>query len=781
MPTAVAVFALAINLTVCAQSTQLVLQTPRVRSDDHRSVFLHWNAETGAVYQVESADALDADGPQGLKWLIRDSDCISKGTNAEWMDVGDSRWVPRVLHPVFQTQRFYRVQKVNQATNTPPVLSVQLSQTNGITGNFIVSVSVSVADTNQSLNSVSLFVDGQRLGSIPSFPSTNFGVWINSTEWPNGPHEIYANATIADSAETTPENDAQADPTNATVYAVGVSPSQLVTFSNYISQFFVATPYFQAGQTQEVVAQFEQDSYWRVTVVNYQDTEVRRFEGQGTSCYAAWDGNDQFGSPLPYGFYDYIIDARPSEYGSLSLVTSPSGAARMSAVISAAGTNDTDPAAVYRRTAPAMQFSRTNCDIVENIQIPSLNPQPPATTSTNSDPNPPFPSSPQEALVNGRTSYFIQPPPMPPVRTNISGVWTSVPWADVYGPQPPIEVQIPLRTQEKFLQSLNDSLNGRTPLPDDPQPQDWPDATYETRTPTRIPGAIFFGFAGTVGVAYQGHHPSSPPFGYPPGGALASPPPWGKIASASTLATGFSTDMGLAGWRTSFLKGNDNFNSLDLAPVLGPGTGTGTFATKCNFGLVVGHMATSAYEDPNYYATVSYVPIYNSSQPGGYQWIALPGMDFGNGGVYSKLRWIAFYGCNVLNERDYIDQWTKFLVPMPPNLRLILGSEEGIFVDPRFGPLFADNMNGWTTQNGQPMSIFNAWCDAASFAFAMENKKFKHRLPLWGLGTRHSTAIYRDTTQGGSWDTLSDSIWSWGTDVSYDWFDVSFYSQQVFP
>jgi hypothetical protein len=425
--TAAAVFALAINLTVCAQTIGPLIQTPRVRADDHRTVLLRWNAETGAVYQVESADALDADGPQGLKWLIREADCISKGTNAEWMDVGDSRWIPRVLHPVFQPQRFYRVQKVKQCTNTPPILSIQLSQTNGITGNFAASVSVSIADTNQSLNSVGVFVDGQRLGSVPSFPYTNFSIWINSTEWPNGPHEIYAIATIADSAETTPANDGEADPTNAVVYAVGVSPSQSATFSNYISQFFVATPYFEGGQTQEVVAQFEQDSYWRVTVVNYLDTEVRRFEGQGSSCYAAWDGNDEFGSPLPYGFYDYIIDARPSQYGTLSLAASTSRAARMSAVAPAAASNDTDPAAVYRRTAAAMQFSRTNCDIHESLQIPSLNPQPPATTSTNSDPNPPFPSSPQEALMNGQTSYFMKLPPMPPIRTNINGVWTSVP------------------------------------------------------------------------------------------------------------------------------------------------------------------------------------------------------------------------------------------------------------------------------------------------------------------------------------------------------------------
>jgi hypothetical protein len=142
---------------------------------------------------------------------------------------------------------------------------------------------------------------------------------------------------------------------------------------------------------------------------------------------------------------------------------------------------------------------------------------------------------------------------------------------------------------------------------------------------------------------------------------------------------------------------------------------------------------------------------------------------------------MAFYGCNALKERDYSDLWTKFLLPMPPNLRLILGSEEGVFIDPRFGPLFADNLNGWTTQDGSPMTIFAAWCDAAAYAFAKESEKWwKHNFLYNAIGTRHMTAVYRDTTQGASWNTINDSIWHWGTDISFDWFDVSFTKVQVY-
>ena len=227
------------------------------------------------------------------------------------------------------------------------------------------------------------------------------------------------------------------------------------------------------------------------------------------------------------------------------------------------------------------------------------------------------------------------------------------------------------------------------------------------------------------------------------------------------------------------MKGDDNLNSLDLNPVMGPGTGTGTFATQCHFGLLLGHMTASAYNDPNFYATVPYYPVYNSGQPGAYQWIAIPNMDLGNGSIFSKLKWMSFYGCQSFKERDYSDLWTKFLLPMPPNLRLILGSEDGVFIMPGFGSRFAADLNGWTVPGGNPMTIWQAWCDAAGVTDTAMSHTGWYRLG-YPIGTRRMTCIYRDDTQGGSWRTISDSIWGWWSDISYDWFDVSFTVQQVY-
>jgi hypothetical protein len=115
-------------LSACAAFSQTngpLMETPRVRADDYRTAYLRWNAETGGIYQVESMDAIGTQGMQGLRWVVRETDCVARGTNAEWVDFGDIRWIPRVFHPIHQPQRFYRVQKVKQATLTPPTVTIQ--------------------------------------------------------------------------------------------------------------------------------------------------------------------------------------------------------------------------------------------------------------------------------------------------------------------------------------------------------------------------------------------------------------------------------------------------------------------------------------------------------------------------------------------------------------------------------------------------------------------------------------------------------------------------------
>jgi hypothetical protein len=736
--------------------TNIVIQSPSIAAD--QTAQITWNSQSGAVYQVWSSDSLSDVGAQGLHWTIREANCASKGTNTEWMDVGDPLWIPRILPPRFQPTRFYRVQQVDQAILTPPIVTVELSQSNGLVfGDLYASVNVTLVDTNQQLSDVSVIVDGQKFYTSGNYSFTAF---INSCEWPNGLHQIYAVATMVDEAESLPFSDDESA-TNAANIGIGVSGSQFVTFSNYISPFFVSVPFFDptAGQTQEVVATFPEDTCWRLTVLNYQDTPVRQFTNQSPSLYVAWDGNDDSGNPLPFGFYDYYIEARPGQFGCPSGVGSFTASSMSASALSTPNQSGSPSAASAKASVfsrAAMQFTRSARGISEHVAIPSLNPTPaPVEMTTFAIPEYVMTYSIAE---DGATNEFINGLP-----------------AFLYPPGFPLIGENAILSDFTSTDAL--AVNGAN----SPQPLGFGDGVYTTRTPTRVPGSLFMGYAGTIGVAYQGHHPTSPRFALPAGGVIAPTlPPYGRIKSASKVASSFISVMGASAWRTAFSLGDDNLNSTNLSPLAGPGTGTSTFATKCNFGMYVGHMTATAYNDPAYQCTHSWIPIYNSYRPvQAYEWLALPSLDFGPPNGASPLLWMALFGCNSLQTQDWNDMWSTFLLPMPPNLRLLLGSQEGIFIHPIFGWRFAADLNGLATPNNMPMTIADSWYDAASAADEEASKSLRRLIDP--MGTRHMTVSYRDDTQGGTWKTIQDTIWNWSNDISYDWFDVSLDEQQVYP
>ncbi len=726
-------------LTCCLTSklqaqTNINIKAP-IAADDH-TMKISWNAEAGAVYQVESADSLTDIGSQGLQWVIRESDCASKGTNAEWMDVGSPQWIPRILPPRFQPMRFYRVAKVKQATLTPPpTVTLQLDQSNLVSGFINAAASVTYADTNQQMSSLKIFVDGQE---IDSAADDSLSATINSCEWPNGQHEIYAVVTTVDAGETLPDSDDETE-TNAANFAIGVSASQFVTFSNYISEFFVTTPFFDPaqGQTQEVMAAFPEDTCWNLYVLDYNYNPVQEFSGQSSSLDVTWDGTDGNGNQTYYGFYDYYIEARPLRFGC------PSGPTSMSSARMLAGrsTSSAISSSSSQQLPARIQFNELG-GIQEIINTPSLNPLPSEEMEMAAS------LSAERVITYVGTNEFINGVP-----------------AILYPPEPD-ESLTSTRAARAGLRT------GAIPMDGGSGGSTFDDGVYTTDFPNRVPGNLFKGYAGIVGVGSQGHHPHSPSFPLPPGGVISlSHPPYGALHNATVIADGFSKQMVKYGWRTGFNLKDDNLNSTNLFPVLGAGSGDGTFAKNCHFGLLVGHMTATSYTDPDYYVTHSFFPVYNTVQPGRYQWIPLPGMDFGKNDGSSPLKWMCLYGCNSLRYEDADDMWTHFVLPMPPNLRLLLGSEEGVFIHPSFGPRFADDLNN-------SMSIVDAWCEAAGYADIQTAKSLRYRFTM---GTRHMSYAYRDDSQGGSWRTISDSIWNWGSDISTDWYDINYTTRQVYP
>jgi hypothetical protein len=66
-------------------------------------------------------------------------------------------------------------------------------------------------------------------------------------------------------------------------------------------------------KTQVVYAALTVPCDWILTIVDENQSPVRNYSGSGTSSYIQWDGTDSFGTPLPPGFYDYILTATPQQ------------------------------------------------------------------------------------------------------------------------------------------------------------------------------------------------------------------------------------------------------------------------------------------------------------------------------------------------------------------------------------------------------------------------------------------------------------------------------------
>jgi hypothetical protein len=285
-----------------SDSCHAQLQFTGVLATDENAIKLHWNSQSNAAYRIEFLPEL---GGSNNAWATLYNDYPSHGTNTFWLDTGDYSLTPYVLHPKNTTNRFYRVVKVATNSLPAPTVSILSPSPSGVCSNE-VTVSVSVASTN-SLFGLRLFLDGEDLGSSDEEGGTNWV--INTTEWSNGPHVLFAAAKVIDRFPSS------LDSLNGLKQAWGVSAYVPVTFNNFISRVAFSEPFFEPdlGQTQRVSAVFGTYANWTLQIVDEYDTPVRTETGSGTSLAYDWDGTGDGGVPIPNGVYHYIISAEPAQ------------------------------------------------------------------------------------------------------------------------------------------------------------------------------------------------------------------------------------------------------------------------------------------------------------------------------------------------------------------------------------------------------------------------------------------------------------------------------------
>jgi hypothetical protein len=541
------------------------LQFLSTKASEDGTIQLKWRSEPNRLYRVEYVSSLGASN----NWQTLDDDILSQGTNTLYVDTGKYWLEPEIPHPKNAPQRFYRVAVTGTNTLTPPTVTLN-APSPGATLSGEVMVTATVASP-YSVATIKFYVDGEEVAEVGSPDDGTASYVLNTTEWPNGPHSVFAVAKVTTGTESTGVPSTVQDGHAASAFTS-------VTFDNYVSIWAFSEPLFEPsiGEIQHITAKFSAYSSWTLEIRDEFNTLVRSGSGTGNTMDFAWNGRDNSGFNLPDGEYQFAVNATettpppaPPPGGGGGGPPAPTGSFAMAA---GAGLGDN------------------------------------------------LPTTPWQALLAGMDTYFTVPPPMPPVKKD--GKWLS--WEEAFGPVPPMEVKLSGKRIEQLLAA--DAANAA--ILSGPEGAGGGGGT--TR-PNRPPPKKIKGKPGRVGVAYQGHHPDTttgiPGFTRPNNivGLITLEPnyvlPYGKIRNAKPIADKFAGTMQKYGWSTAFNYGDDRLSAALLRKTSKGGSNLFNF---CNLGLLVGHGIRGTTQDGRATSTPSlqtYFPIYKTGV-NAYDWVA---------------------------------------------------------------------------------------------------------------------------------------------------------------
>jgi hypothetical protein len=274
-----------------------------------------------------------------------------------------------------------------------------------------------------------------------------------------------------------------------------------------------------------------------------------------------------------------------------------------------------------------------------------------------------------------------------------------------------------------------------------------------TRNPNRTAGRQQMSYVGVTGAISQGNHP-------PTSQASWS---YGPLANANAVAEGFISQMAKGATSTKFPSWKNNFHLKDSQVkkmhIVGQGYLNGNLDTTqswfnryANMGMLVGHTLEynpSGFPASTFGPSASY-PLLTAQNPNGYTWIPDWEMRFGS----SNMRWMAYYGCNVLRQSRWLEVWTRGTWPINFYVNVYCATATTIYMYPTTGRLWAQGMQG--ELNGVPMTVVEAWGEAGQRAHKAENT---YRQSAGKPLISHSVVmsyLYWNATQEGGANTLLD-------------------------
>ena len=280
---------------------QSTLQFTGVNATPEDAIQLYWTSTNHELYGIQYANALATNSDGSTAWFTLYDGYPSQGTNTFVGDFGNYDVIPAIPHPKYAFTRFYRIldEGPDSDTTDNPLITI-ISPSSGSMLSGQITVTVIATCTNLPIVTTKLYVDGQEMDE--SDDGSNFV--INTCEWLNGPHTLFAVAT-ARSSLSGPSG-------NFPIYTShGVSPYMQVTFNNLISEVAFSQPFFQPslGQTQQVTANFAANCNWTLQIENQNSNVVRNASGSGIAMSFNWDGTGDGETNIPDGVYYYSITA----------------------------------------------------------------------------------------------------------------------------------------------------------------------------------------------------------------------------------------------------------------------------------------------------------------------------------------------------------------------------------------------------------------------------------------------------------------------------------------
>lgn len=293
---------------------QTNLQFTGINVTDEGNINLTWSSVSNEVYQIDEADSLINTNTGTTTWNLLYDQYPSQGTNTFWLDTGNYNLVPQILNPKDMPMRFYRIVDLGpDTTSDEPWVSITApTNSTAVTGELTITV---VAATDQPvISGTKLYVDGQEMQVADSTTNytdssgvTNYEVdtySINTCEWFNGPHTLFAIVECQSGYGDFPNS-------SAVYTGHAVSPFVPVIFSNLVEEISFSQPSFDpsSGQTQQVSAVFAENCNWTLQIEDINNNAVQTATGSGTSMSYNWDGTGTGETNIPTGIYYYYITA----------------------------------------------------------------------------------------------------------------------------------------------------------------------------------------------------------------------------------------------------------------------------------------------------------------------------------------------------------------------------------------------------------------------------------------------------------------------------------------